>query len=288
MNFEYIYGIKAWDKYPGVTIAIEIITPETAIAMLETNINNRALKREALSQAIENGEWVLSNDMIVFSDDGELINGQNRLTACVKTNIPIVAVVARGFKKEWQIVMDGGIKRTVADFLKMAGYKESVLVAAIGTAMCKADIIGIAPAMQFRKGEELTTKMIVGFIDENYDSRIKPILRDVANVKAKFKGVSSGTLGALFDIFKKADIESYTHYVGMLKGDYQPCKQAMLLMDKLNANAQSQKKLPQRVIGALIIKSWNAYMRGDEIKQLKFTQGGAHPEQFPEIFMGWD
>ena len=29
-------------------------------------------------------------------------------------------------------------------------------------------------------------------------------------------------------------------------------------------------------------------MQGDDIKQLKFIQGGANPEKFPEIFYGYD
>jgi hypothetical protein len=33
---------------------------------------------------------------------------------------------------------------------------------------------------------------------------------------------------------------------------------------------------------AVIIKAWNAYRDGREVKSLRWTQGGANPEPFPE------
>jgi len=289
MRFEYVYGIKAWDKFPGVTVCLEVITPSTAIAMLETNVNNRSLKREPLEDAIENGEWVLTNDMLVFSDEGELLNGQNRLTACVKTGKPIVVFVARGFKKEWQVAMDGGVKRQVADFLKMLGYKNSTKVSTVGTALCRAEKRGISAVFGKKNSDTLTTAETLDFIIANYDSRIKPIVHDCMVVASKYKGVSNGTLGVVFDAFRSADVESYTAFVGMLKGDYEADWNVGLLKDKLSSNAQRKDgRLPQNIVAALIVKAWNAYMLGEKVKQLKFQAGGVHPEQFPEIFTGWE
>lgn len=286
---EYIYGIKAWDKYPGVTVGLEVITPETAIAMLETNENNRAMKREPLERAIENGEWALTNDMIVFSDEGKLLNGQNRLAACAKTGKPIVAFVARGFKREWQLAMDGGVKRQVADFLKMRGYKNSIVVGSIGTTLCRISKVGFETAFVKKNSSMVTTNEVIVFIEDCYDSRIKPILHDCMAMKSRYKGVSTGTWGALLDAFKKIDAESYAEFVGMLRGDYAADWNVGLLKDKLKANSENKNgRYPQKIVAALVIKTWNAFISGERIEKLRFRAGGAHPEAFPEVFEGWE
>ena len=289
MRFEYIYGIKAWDKYPNVNISIEIITPETALAMLETNVNNREMKREPLVEAIKSGEWCLNGETIVFADDGTLLDGQNRLYACVVANIPIVSIVVRGIAKSAQVTMDSGVKRQVADYLKMLGYKDPNVVAAIGTAMLKGTVYGIESAFSKKNSDQFTTKQIVSFIVENYESRIKPVLSTARAAARQYKGLSVGTVAVLFEVFKGVDIESFEHFAGMLAMKYDPVKPVRLLISRLSANAQSQRgRLPQRILAAYIVKAWNAYMRGEDISQLKVTLGGAHPEQFPEIFRGYE
>ncbi|MBR3314229.1 MAG: hypothetical protein IKG18_08835 [Atopobiaceae bacterium] len=289
MFYEYVYGIKCWDMYPGVTVSIEIITPETAMAMLEANVCNRDEKREPLVAAIENGEWKLNGETIVFSDEGVLLDGQNRLNACVRANKPIVTLVVRGIAASAQITMDTGVKRTVADFLKMKGYSDCTFVGSIGTALLKKDIYGIESIFNTRNGDQLTVMQIVGFIDESYESRIKPIMRDCRSVCNRYKGIASGALAALFEEFKNADIESYSLFIDMLMLRRDPTGPLPLLIAKLSGNSENrQGRLPQKIVGALIAKTWNAYMKGESKVLLKFTAGGAHPEQFPEIFKGWE
>jgi hypothetical protein len=48
------------------------------------------------------------------------------------------------------------------------------------------------------------------------------------------------------------------------------------------ARSNTRERLRADVLVALIIKAWNSYRRGDEIRLLAFKTGGAHPEKFPE------
>lgn len=288
MKFEYIYGIKCWDKFPKVTISIEVITPETAIAMLETNVHNRSMKRTAIAEDVRDGNWELNGETIVFSDEGVLLDGQNRLAACIEANKPIVTIVVRGISAEAQMTIDTGIKRQVADQLKMLGYKDPNFVAAAGTALLKADTFGIEAAMTHGGGRKISLKQTVAFIDGAYEKRIKPIYRDVRNVSHMYKGTTSSILVPLFDAFRNVDIESYAIFVDMMLLKCNPAKPVRLLVAKLSDNAQKkQGRLPNKIVGALVIKAWNAYMLGEDKVLLKFSAGGAHPESFPEIFMGW-
>lgn len=292
MTDNFIYGIKCWDKFPNITVSIEIITPQVAIAMLGNNIDNRKPKsKEAISEAILNGDWYLNGATIVFSNDGRLLDGQHRLMACVRTNIPITSIVVRGVDDYAQSTMDQTFKRTVKDFLDMKGYKKTTNTASVGRQLYQTDRCeGNIEAMLRRNStDSIPVKQIVDFIDANYESRIKPIIKKCENVNSRYKGVSFKVTAPIFDALRAIDVESFEYFYGMLMGEYTPTLTMKLLQNKLMANAQSEKgRLPNILVAAYIIKTWNAFMDGEELGCLKFTPGGVRPEQFPTISHGID
>ena len=288
LSFPYIYGENIEHIYPDVQLSIERITPEIAKRMLETNVHNRDPKREAIAKAIVNGEWKLNGATIVFDRDGILRDGQNRLMACIKANMPIVTVVTRGVEASAQITMDTGVKRVLADYLKLDGYKNYSIVGAIGLMIYRADSYGIQSAFTMPTIGKDTVQTVYEFIRAEYDSRIAPL---VSNAKAisKAYGVKSGTIGVLMDAFGAAGEDNLNEFVQQLLNRKPACASVRLLQNKLRNDKDSKYgKLPQKVVAALIIKTWNAYMRGDDITYLRYTQGGAHPESFPEIFLGYE
>ena len=288
ISFPYVYGENIENLYPSVRITIERITPETAEEMLLTNIGNRDPKREPLEKAIANDEWELNGATIVFDENGNLTDGQNRLRACVRTGIPIVTIVVRGIRRSAQITMDSGVKRQLNDYLKMNGFKNDTTVGSIGRGLVYMDQFGIDGALQRTAGRDYTTKAFYDFICKNYESRIEPLLSDVMSARAR-TGVKSKTLGMLFDTFKKAGDENYEEFVGQLLDRKPACTAVRVLKQKLSLNKdRKNEKAPDIVIAAWFIKAWNAYMLGEEIYQLRFTRGGAHPESFPEVFLGFD
>lgn len=76
------------------------ITPELAKFWLENNNSrNRKIIREhvkMLATDIMNGQWMQNGQPIVFGTDGNILNGQHRLAACVEANLPIENMVATG------------------------------------------------------------------------------------------------------------------------------------------------------------------------------------------------
>lgn len=294
ISFPPIYGVNVEKEYPDVHLSIELITPDIAKKMLETNVGNRDLKKEPLVSALQKGEWELSNDAITFDENGNLTNGQNRLNACINANEPIVVIVARGIKRRAQVVMDTGVKRSLTDYLKMKGYKNCSTVGAIGAGLQYSDEFGTDGAFGRQQSNIFTLKSTLDFIDENDEKRIEPIVRDVIQLRAKHgsKILATRTLGVLFDAFRDAGDENYRGFVNQLANKKPACTSVRLLMSRLSEYAEDVRKnstqLNQRYVAAIIIKAWNAYMRGDDIRQLRFTQGGAHPESFPEIILTCD
>ena len=290
--FPYVYGERIENLYPYVRITIERITPEVAMRMLGANVNNRDLNpNTAVVKALENGEWEMNGETIVFDQAGVLIDGQHRLSACVKTGKPIETVVVRGIEHDAQITMDTGLRRNLRDYTKMRGYDNHSKVSSIGLALYIADSYGVARYFTDSHGGKSTFKSVMAYIDENYDSRIKPIVSGAQSVQQRYKKVNIGTLAVLFDVFRRAGEDNYKEFIGQLIGNRPACTSVRLLQNKLAANAATTdkaKQLTQKFIAVYTIKAWNAYMRGDDIMQLKYAQGGANAEKFPEVFLGYE
>lgn len=288
ISFPPIYGENISGNYAGVTISIERITPAIAAKMLETNVHNRDPKREAIAKSIRDGKWKLNGATIVFDPNGILRDGQNRLMACVKANMPIDTIVVRGVVSEAQITMDTGVKRALVDYLKLDGYTNCNIVGAIGLMIYRSDTYGLQSAFTLPIAGRDTIQNVYEFIGTEYGTRIGPLVKSVKALRTEY-GVKAGTSGALFDTFKRAGEDNLDEFVQQLLNRKAACASVRLLQNKLRKDKDSKYgRLPQRVVAALIIKAWNAYMRGDEISLLRFTQGGANPENFPEVFLGYE
>ena len=290
MSAEFVYGENVAAYYPNVSIRIERITPAIAEKMLEHNTHNRDPKRESIVRAIESGEWFLNGATIVFSSDGVLLDGQNRLMACTRSGIPIDTIVVRGLALNAQLTMDTGVRRSLQDYAKMKGYPSYKRVSTIATALCRIDRTGDIETAFFRmNGNELTLKELCNFLDANYEKRILPILPRVTRVTNRFTGLPTMVLSALFERFMAAGEDDLDGFINQLCGIGRRCDAAALLEKRLSDNEKSKKgKLPIRTIAAYFVKAWNSYMMGTPMDRLTFKPGGDKPEKFPTIYLGDD
>ena len=96
-----------------------LVTPELAQKWLdEHNTNNRKKKPEAITRyarEMEHGRWDADASDIKFSRTMELLDGQNRLHACVQSGVPFPTLIRTGLKLESKTRVDIGIKRTISD-----------------------------------------------------------------------------------------------------------------------------------------------------------------------------
>ena len=116
------------------TFGIEQITPDFAEYVLETkNTKNRSMKPANLKRlvtAIDNGEWIITNQGLAFDKDGNLLDGQHRLLAIVKTGKTLPIMVARNMDPKIFNCVDTGTARTAADGLYIQGCSASKHLAA--------------------------------------------------------------------------------------------------------------------------------------------------------------
>lgn len=99
---------------------IATITPEIAAAWLDQNKINRKVKKSVVTKYaadMKARRWLLSFDAIRFSVDGDLLDGQHRLLACIAADTPFTSQVVYNLPAEMRSVIDTGASRSVADVL---------------------------------------------------------------------------------------------------------------------------------------------------------------------------
>lgn len=118
------------------------VTPARAQEWLQNNFRNRPLVEDlvvAYARDMTNGEWVATHQGIAFNDKDELIDGQHRLHAIVRSGALIRMMVTFGLPaqiegKEMTTMdaVDRGRARSVADQLKIQhALKDGTAIAMI-------------------------------------------------------------------------------------------------------------------------------------------------------------
>lgn len=111
-----------------ISVEKEEITLEIAAKMLARNVCNRKISQHTVAgykRDMLNGRFRVNGDMIRFSTDGTLLDGQHRLTACVEAGVSFETFVGRGFPPETIDTIDGGRARKHSDRLSMRGVKNA-------------------------------------------------------------------------------------------------------------------------------------------------------------------
>jgi hypothetical protein len=112
---------------PPRTRVVIKIDPTTAKAILDTrNGKNRPAKPNKVQQFaadMAKDRWGLTGDTIKFETNGQLLDGQNRLSASAKSGKSFRTHVVFGIDPALFGWMDIGKPRNAADVLHIAGFK---------------------------------------------------------------------------------------------------------------------------------------------------------------------
>lgn len=112
----------------GLTCKVLEITPDMAKEMLKHNRVNRDLnisRAKQYAQEMIKGRWELNGETISFYENGDLSNGQHRLTGVVIANTPITALVVYGVKEN-VTVQDRGRARNLTDSMLIGGFDKAL------------------------------------------------------------------------------------------------------------------------------------------------------------------
>jgi len=125
----------------NTNVEIEFVTPEKAAYYLSLNFSdNRNLSDKAiqeLSSEMRSERFTLSDSAICFDTRGELVNGQHRLSAIVRSKTVQPLLILKNVPDETKLILDVGRVRRMDDRITIAGTKITKnYCAAVRHAMC--------------------------------------------------------------------------------------------------------------------------------------------------------
>jgi hypothetical protein len=116
------------------TAVVIDVTPELARVWLRSNTHNRKLRERAVADYARDmaaGHWNLNGEAIKFSTDGQILDGQHRLSAVIESDATVQMLVVVGLPPEVQETMDTGRKRTTGDVMGLRGETNAHTLASI-------------------------------------------------------------------------------------------------------------------------------------------------------------
>lgn len=260
-----------------------VITPDEAKRLLENNTLNRNISEKAVSaiaRDMKNGDWVFNGESIKISDTGHLLDGQHRLSACVRAGVPFETLVITGLPDSAMDTVDAGRKRTVGDVLKMHGHINNNNLAAAARAIMDYKQHGIR--LTRSRAAAYSNSEILAFIDAN------PDVVKCTQKAVQFHSVSNGlmpqsTASLIYYIFMQVDEAAAERFFDSLQtgadlDELNPILKLRNYLIGLRASKTELRVASYRTI-VLAMKCWNKWRTGQPVANLRFSEN----EQIPEL-----
>jgi len=262
------------------------VTPAIAASWLLFNQSNRnpsKAKIRRFAASIVAGKWIINGESIKFSSSGRLLDGQSRLMAIVLANVPAILEVRSGLPDIAQASMDNGEVRKGSHTLEMLGENNPKLLA---TALKFAWLM---ESGMFEKSSFGSKRVL-----EN--SELKPLLEKHLALKASvgwavtdghklsnFIPRSEGAfwhywLGRVDPVMRDRFFSSLLDGVGLTK-----VSPIYHLRERFFMRNRGVETADRAERAAIIIKAWNATLRGLNIASLAWRATGPTAEKFPVI-----
>jgi hypothetical protein len=250
---------------------------ELAIELLKLNTKNRKFKENqmpALCAATLEGRWVNTGHPIVISSDGQLQDGQHRLTAVTRTGASITADFRFGIDPRAFAVTDIGSKRTGGDTLQIAGYQQHNILASTARLL-------IAFENDIAKLHILSNDVCLQFVEEH------PLLVDAARIghstASAIKTTPTACAAAAFIISTARGVaEAEAFFTELRAGGGLGFAKPTMPMPRLRAAIDEGRFTNPRAMVAAFILAFNAHAAGRSVRNreaLSLIAG----EPFPSV-----
>lgn len=257
-----------------------LITPSYAKELLEANISNRRVKHPVVAQYAKDileGRWKEdTGETIKIFESGAIGDGQHRLLAIIKANKPVSFHIATNIQDEVFDVLDTGSGRNSSDAFKVMGIKNENKLPSI---IQFYNLLQSGRRLHTTKGVKSTTSQI---LDQYYAN--EKLWQEVAVTSfgwyIKFaKILPPSYFGGFYAFFKELNNEKAEDFMDQLSTGINMTNPVInLLRNKLMQDKLAARKMPASTKIALIIKTWNLFVKNQTVQLLKFDN---FKEAFP-------
>jgi hypothetical protein len=273
---------------PRGNVSIELVTPDMAQEWIDRGGRNRKLTQrrvEALAAALKRGEGRLTYEPIVFDDEGHVINGQHRLHAIVHSGVPLQLMVVRGAEPEVFDVMDTGRSRTIGDILSIHGHPSKDATAATVRNLMFYEAYGrFSPTV--RESQYMVNSVTtLAYLEEHPEVHEGVLLGDRIRGAGLQGGI--GVWAALATIWLRiSEHEARDFIEQLISGARLEHGSPALALRNRCVNRESgefsKSGKGRELLGAMAIKAWNSFRRGEQVQILVWRGDAKKPEPFPQ------
>jgi hypothetical protein len=278
-------NISAQHRKELRTVTSETVLIDKALAdkWLETNIRNRKMSNRVcrhIIQTLRLGHFMCNGETIIFDEDGNLCEGQHRLTAVSVTGIPIVCVVVYGVSRKAMDTLGCGKTRTVGDVLGMEKHKNHNQLAATINAV-HPFLQGEGRNINKNNSDKFTAVIAKEILAENPE-----IVASVAfGVKhRKETPITHSTLATIHFLTTsfggevgKRFMDGFVSGVGLQSGSPILIVRNFLTRRKIEAKFSKLRPDNAHYVIATLIKAWNAYATGRKLELKEFDTCEEYP-----------
>lgn len=272
----------------NITSEIVSITP----AMAQMWLDSSKTKNRPLSQAVVNsyaetmkkGNWLVNGEAITFDANGNLLNGQHRLSAICNSGVTIESFVVRGVDKKVFTTFDCGRNRSFGQLITMQGDIHGNNVAAI-----------VREYLVFKNGLSVmedcntslrtlheTNKSMMDFFIRN-KKFFSEITKKTISICGKARLLRSSFVGGSIAFLVRdcgySEELAFDFFSQLCSIDTAENATINILRKSLAASRDSRKsRALVRIHSALAIKCWNAFVTRKDVKKFNWREEEGFPK----------
>jgi hypothetical protein len=249
-----------------------LVTPALASEWLKRNINNRPLSQAnvgGLADDILNGRWVDNGETVKLDWNGNLIDGQHRLTAVVRAGVAVTMLVVEGLDPRSQMTVDVGRPRSVGQQLELSGVPQGARMAAVGAALWRYKKY---PHLVWTGGMNLSKAGQMEWTTRHLGAIRVGVLTGVAAHRAT--GVPQTAYGAVaaLALLEGLDDEFTAFHEGFVTGANLPDGDPRLALRRWSTQRRPKGNWDTQMTMGVTIKAYNAWGAGRTGKVMTFRR----------------
>lgn len=273
-----------------------VITPQMAKKLLERNhAKQRNLSPSVVthySQQMTAGQWKMNGEPVIFDANGDIMDGQHRLHAIVKSGVDCEMLVVEGVSHEVFPTINGGKPRTASNIMAIAGVTNYTAISTcVNGTMNYRRALKTPRTIRDKDGHVLRTEL-----GGSLSTYIRPSKTDLLEeylkwpeqyqkaVRITMKCKHLGNHSAFSVIAALAIIDGakgeFTEcfFDSLAKGLFDnPNSPEYRLRQRLEQNRASKSRFNNNHLILLIAKAWNYYATEQECRILRLGGENAFP-----------